>query len=232
MDSDPILIALTILALLAVFVLGLTDIEAHKKRAEYAQALFTIFAFAITAYWFFVERKGMPHANVSQSIVLVPLGKGLVAVEAHLTVENLGQRLLKIGHVDIRLQLLDAERYDYGALNGKRGDEYWKARRPTEGHKSQFQGSELQWPIFRRYDHDVDYRIEPGEKDLIVATFLMKCRYADHIRVASDIYNPAAQDDFDPADAAAGGPRRSGGWKARSFADLKEVCSGEGMGDP
>lgn len=225
MPNELMLIMLVGLALLALFILGLRDVETYSKRASYAQALFTVSAALIAGYWFFVERKGMPHADVSQELQVVPLGDGLVAVEAHVTIKNLGKRLLRIERINSRLQLIRADAYDYAGLNEESDETYWQATRPG-GEDRQFHQAELRWPIFRQYDEQVDHRIEPQETDLIVVTFLTSCSLAPWVRVASDIYNPSAGSAEEAEEKAQGAQESPGyAWKARSFANLGEACS-------
>lgn len=209
MEPELRLVLLGVLVSVSLFIVGLRNIEASSRRAQYAQVLLTILAFSTTAYWFFVERKGMPHADVSQTIHMVPLGGGLAAVEAHIQIRNLGQRLLKVRHVNSRLQTVRPDAYDYVGLNAKLGDEHWRATRPSSDAK-QFHGSELRWPILREYNEGVKHEIEPGETDLIVVTYLIHCTEFTWVRVASDILNSTAENSL--------------AWKTRSFANTHDVC--------
>ena len=222
MANDTLLLLLVALVFLALFIAGSQNIDLSEKRAKYAQALLTLMALVTTAYWFFLERKGLPHADVTQSVQVVPLGNDLIAVEAHVQIKNIGQRLLRIDRINSRLQLVRADAYDYENLNRLANDDYWTAARPNSD-ALQFHAGELRWPIFRQYRKSVDHRIEPGETDLIVVTFLMNCSLSDQVRVASDVYNPAA------ANSAGNGSEESEAgegiaWKTRSFADLSQAC--------
>jgi hypothetical protein len=226
MANDTLLLLLAAILFLALFILGVRDVDISEKRAKYAQALLTLLALGTTAYWFFLERKGMPHADVTQKLEVLPLGDDLVAVEAHIQIKNLGQRLLEINHVNSRLQAVRPDAYDYAGLNKKRGDEYWSALRP-KGDEKQFLSAELRWPILRRYDNPVEHRIEPGETDLIVVTFLVSCSEYDWVRVASDVYNPSTTNsESTEEDMTDSGGVEGLAWKTRSFANLYEACSG------
>ncbi|MBX7501986.1 hypothetical protein K3181_11085 [Qipengyuania sp. YG27] len=224
MNGESTFFLLATLLFLALLVLGFRTIEVSEKRARYAQALLTLVALATTGYWFFLERKGMPHADVSQEVSAVPLGDGLIAVEAHVKVHNLGQRELVVDHLKSRLQLVRGDAYRYDLLNAKKGDDYWAAKRSGKSHKPQFNQAELLWPIHRTFDRRVEYKIEPGETDLVVATFLMSCSKANWIRVATDIFKPSGagrwfgwknEKDKDKA------------WKARTFLDVRSACDQE-----
>ena len=63
MANDTLLLLLVALVFLALFIAGSQNIDLSEKRAKYAQALLTLMALVTTAYWFFLERKGLPHAD-------------------------------------------------------------------------------------------------------------------------------------------------------------------------
>lgn len=211
-------LALAVIAgLIGLFFLihGYRNLDSANNWAKLLQALVTLMAFGLAAYWYFVERKDMPHADVTQEIVLSPVAPGVVSVEAHVRIRNLGERLLRIDRIYSRLQEVQGESYDYGALADLQGDAYWRARRP-ETRAAQFSGAELRWPVARQFEDQVAHEIEPGETDLFVATFLIRCSRFRHIRVATDVNKPGSD------------PDRPLAWKARTFANLGQVCANEG----
>jgi hypothetical protein len=243
---ESLLILLGGLTLVAIFIFGTKKLDVAHKHAEFAQALFTLAAFLATAYWFFVERKGQPHADVSQVVHVLPLGRGLIMVEAHISVKNLGERLLRLERLTSRVQVVHAAPYNIRALGDLNGDEYWNAwRSDREGIEdvgnSHFNYSELRWPIIKEYEQEVDHEIEPGETDLIVVTFVLNCQSGmDWVRVASDIQHPDASGPADPAplgrdaplslpadgtEAKIGSEGAPMAWKARSFSEVREACA-------
>lgn len=196
---------------LVFLIYGYRNLSGANDWAKLLQALFTLTAFGLAAYWYFVERKGLPHADIEQQVTVVPLAGGLVAIEAHVKIRNLGERLLRIEHINSRLQNVEAATYAYGALAGLRGPSYWNAQRPNRAG-GQYTGAELRWPVRRQFDEQVEHEIEPGETDLFVATFLAPCSGVDWVRVATDVYKPGGDPDHPLA------------WKARNFASIAAAC--------
>lgn len=222
-----LLLALAGLVGLSLLILSWRDVAGAQDRllrvndwAKLLQAAFAIGALVLAGYWYFVERRGMPHADVTQTVHVVPVSPGLVAVEAHISVKNLGERLLQVRGIKSRLQRVEAASYDYAQLAGQSGQAYWKAKRPNSPKDAQFHDTELRWPIHEQYEGPIDHDVEPGETDLIVVTFLFRCRAADNIRLATDIISPS--EDRKEEELA---------WKARSFADVADACKAkEGEG--
>lgn len=200
---------------LSFLIHGYRNLDSANNWAKLLQALITLMAFGLAAYWYFVERKDMPHADVTQEVIVSPVAPGVVSVEAHVRIRNLGQRLLRIDRIYSRLQEVQGESYDYSALADRQGDEYWHARRPGT-RAAQFSRAELRWPIIRQFEDQVVHEIEPGETDLFVATFLIRCSRFRHIRVASDVNKPGSDPDHPLA------------WKARTFANLDQACADDG----
>jgi len=246
--DETLILLLAAIFFLALYIWGVRDLEKWDKRAQYAQALLTLLALLTTGYWFFLERKGKPHADVAQEVIAVPLDSGLVAVETHISITNLGQRLLLINKINSRLQLVRPDAYGYVTLDEKKGEEYWSAKRPNSPRSpEQFQAAELRWPVYRQYDDKVEHRIEPGETDLLVVTYLVSCNLADWVRVATDVYKPKpvsfgkARDNEVAVDQE--GLQDSNqndateevedqevefAWKARSFLKIRDVCATTG----
>ena len=217
---------------LALYIWGVRDLEKWDKRAKYAQALLTLLALLTTGYWFFLERRGMPHADVSQEVSVIPVTEGLVAVEAHVEISNLGQRLLRIDKVSSRLQLVRHERFDYDDLATKMKEDYWQAVRPRmkAENSKQFHYAELRWPIYRKYEDEVEHRIEPGETDVFVVTYLASCKLAKWVRVATDVHKPEKarllfwNNDGQKDETG----RKAFVYAARTFVNIAEVCNSNG----
>ena len=216
MEAAIALVVLAGLVGLSFLIYGFRDLTKANDWAKLLQAIFTLAAFSLAAYWYFAERKGMPHADVQQSVTVRSLADGIVAVEAHVAVKNLGARLLRLNEIQSYLQDVEATTYNYAQLAELEDALYWTAARPSNGG-AHFTRAELRWPVVRGFHDQVEHRIEPGETDLIVITFLVQCKeVADTVRVATDILRPDA------------GPERHA-WKTRSFTDLGDACS-EGSG--
>lgn len=213
MEPTIIFIVLAGLLGLSLLIYGWRrDLGRANDWAKLLQALFTLGAFSLAAYWYFAERKGVPHAEVSQTIVAHTLGEDTISIEAHVRIKNLGERLLRIREIQSHLQDVEAVTHGYVALARLPDDQYWTAIRPMTTDDNQFNGAELRWPLVRGFSDRVHHEIEPGETDLVVVTFLLRCaEVGDHVRVATDVLNPEA------------GTRRLA-WKARDFIDLRSTC--------
>jgi hypothetical protein len=206
-------VLITLVAIVVFVFISRTNLVRASKWASLIQALVTSGAILVGGAWYLVERQPLPHADVSQTINVVPVDKGLIAVEAQVTIKNLGRRLLKIRKIDAKLQAVSAKSFDYRTLTDHDNDSYWSAKRPEPYQDDdQFHFAELRWPILRRFNREVQHDIEAGESDVFVATFLMRCPAHDFVRVATEVYNPT---DFKNEGLT---------WKARSFANVGDVC--------
>jgi hypothetical protein len=184
---------------------------------QIVQGTATAIALLLGAWWFLEQRQTFPHAQLTQTVNVVPVGKGLIAVEVEVQLQNSGKRLLHLTHATVKLQQVTADYYGYSDLAELNGGPYWTAKRPSGGADlRQFNQGELRWPVVKQYDDQIDYRIEPGETDMLVFTFLMTCPDDIHtVRVASDIMKPARHGEEGFA------------WKTRAFADVTDACSGK-----
>ena len=193
-------------------------LERWHLGLQIVQAAATAIALALGAWWFIEQRQTYPHAQLSQTVNVVPVAKGLIAVEVQVQFQNTGKLLIKLTHATVKLQTVAADPYGYPDLAQKNGEDYWKAKRPVQTPDlRQFNQAELRWPLLKQFDDKIDHRIEPGETDVLVFTFLVPCDQDLHmVRVASDIQKPAKGDETNFA------------WKTRAFADVTNACSGKG----
>jgi hypothetical protein len=203
------------------------DRELAENWFKTIQVICVVGAFGLAAYWYFLERKGHPHANISQTAQAYQVSPGLVAVEVHTTIENLGSRLLRLGEARVALQLVSPGRYDYQALWALRGDAYWDAVKPDErlddgSPNPFFHRGELRWFPIRVYDRPINHEIEPSESDLLVTTFLVRCN-ARVVRIATDL-----EKGLSGIERLFGQPGLS--WKARTFVDLERACASPSEG--
>jgi hypothetical protein len=193
-------------------------LERWHLGLQIVQAAATAIALALGAWWFIEQRQTYPHAQLTQTVNVVPVAKGLIAVEVEVQFQNTGKLLIKLTRATVKVQNVTADPYGYTELATKNGGDYWKAERPVETpDPRQFNQGELRWPLLKQFDDDtIDYRVEPGETDVLVFTFLLTCDEDLHmVRVASDIHKPKeGKVDF--------------AWKTRAFADVSNACSGKG----
>lgn len=218
---------LIFVALFLVLVAG-TIWRAGAERSEpwvrVVQGVFTCFAILLAGYLYFLERRSKPHADVSQTAQAVSLGDNIVAIEAAVTVKNLGTQLLEISRVNSRAQALDVKLLGVDNLAYLQGDKYWKASGTVDGEAREvFNGSELRWRQLKVYKDDVDHEIEPGETDLLTITFVFPCPAAQFVRIATDVSKPGVEAAAKTDDADKTKTRKLA-WKTRTIVDLKQLC--------
>ena len=186
-----------------------------NRFSQNVQALATGAAVVAGGYWYFIERHGHPHADISQNVHVVPVASGLIAVEAHVELKNLGRSLLEVNAANVRLQRVSADPYAYGDLSRLTEGAYWGSLRPGETPSGrQFASGELRWPTINRFSGSIRHSIEPGETDLLVFTFLLPCVGERFVRIATEISNPASENEL--------------AWKDRSFVDVRPACTDRG----
>lgn len=213
------LLIVIVLVFVAGAIFGATQrrFPGFENSAKLTQTVLTTLGIGLAAYWYLVERKGEPHADITQKAEAVKLTDEVAAVEVQVQVKNLGGRLLELQNADIKLQQVSPPAFDANALEGLQDKAYFGADRfPGQpiARDGIFQGAELKWPRLNRFAGALQNRIEPGETDLIVATFLVRCSLSA-VRISTQI------------------ERKSSGfwnkepywWKARSLVDLRPACT-------
>ena len=194
--------------------------------AAFVQALATAAAFGVGAWWFLEQRQTYPRATLQQAVDVIRVDRNLIAVEVQARVENTGKKQIQLTHATIKLQEIWPKAYGYADLAKEDDATYWTASRPIETpDPRQFNEGELRWPLLRQFDGAIDHRVEPGETDVLMFTFLMPCtrgigseaRRLRLVRAASDIMRPEI------------GEERGFAWKARTFVDVSAACSKKGL---
>ena len=203
----------------------MTKLERWGQVASIIQATAATIALVVGAWWFFEQRETFPHAQLEQTLQVVPVKRGLIAVEAHVQFANKGMTRIELTHANVKLQNVSDQPYLYGDLAALRGPPYWAATRPGKTPDvPQFTEGELRWPVSNQFDGPIHHVIEPGETDILVFTFLLQCQSVasdrstklHFVRVATDVTKPEGSG---PKDFA---------WKARAFANVSPACSGKG----
>lgn len=216
---DPLLLIAILIVVIAgaIFAYTQTRYPKFEPHTKLTQTVLTTLALGLAGYWYLVERKGEPHANVTQTAEVVRLSEDVAAIEVQISIKNLGSRLLKLVEGDIRLQQVSPPEFDAAALERRQDKAYFDASSfPGEAPRKQgiFDGPELNWKRVNRFRGPLHNRIEPGETDLIVATFLIRCDVRT-ARIATQI----KRED----------PRIWGGedgywWKARTLVNVQQAC--------
>jgi hypothetical protein len=204
------------LTLVAIVIAKRIGVESADRWASYAQSVATVVGVVAAAYLFLVERRDKPHADVSQDLRVIPLDQSSVAIEAAISVKNLGNQLITLNHLNTRLQATNLASAGLQDLPRTAGVGYWKATGTIEGKSDlAFDETELRWPQIRIYDGKIDHEIEPGETDVIVATFIVPCFVVSktpQVRVATDVRKAETNG-------------KAIAWKARTFTDIGSACS-------
>lgn len=238
MTLATLIVLVCAIAIAVILLARVIGEERTNVWVQIFQAVATTAAITLAGYWYFIERRGEPHADVSQTAEVIPLGKGRIAVEVHVHVQNLGRQLLRIDRFVSRLQLADVDHYGMNDLIGKNGLDYWHSTSVAgKDARAHFNHAELRWPQLNYYDDKVEHEIEPGESDLLVATFLLNCPPQDFVRVASDVAKPIDEQTDENTESEANLLANAGEahpiddrrmmWKARSFVNVGKICRKE-----
>ena len=205
--------ALVLFVLVYVFASG----ERWSRSAGTMQALITTAGILTAGYLYLVERRGQPHADVSQAVEAVSLPDQNVLIQASVTVKNLGTQLLLINQIRSSLKVMDLEALGLPELPTAANADYWNATSTVRGKTAPaFLETEIEWPQRRLYDEVVHHEVEPGESDLLTVDFIIPCMKARYVRVATDVEKRPPDDAKDEA--------RNMVWKTRTLVDLKPAC--------
>ena len=222
---DRTAIGLVIVGILAGLFLArsaYTRDNSFSNAATMLQAVFTAGALIVAAYWYIVERKGQPHAELAQTVKVEPVGPDLVTVEASVRVKNIGRQLLTLTQVEVRLQQIWPDSTEVNKIFSLPYNEWPKCFNYADEDcekkhdKSMFNETELQWSTSRFFDRTViAHKIEPGETELLTETFIVPC-FVKIVRVATNVLkkkgDPNKKDDPDLW------------WRARNFVEIGDAC--------
>jgi hypothetical protein len=214
--------ALGLLLFLLVLGLGISRLvygrdKSFSDAANTFQTVLTAAAIMLAGYWYFVERRGKPHADVTQAVSVVPIKPGFVGVESQISIKNLGETVLRINQARVKLQQISPPPSDPGILIPEKlaslGRDEWPEYAEPDATGRQlpmFSTTELQWPTIRRYRDKVNHEIEPGETDVMIATFIVTCDIK-MVRVAALLRKDS-------------GDKDEKWWRSAAFADTAKVC--------
>jgi hypothetical protein len=184
-----LLFALILVSFLLSALLYRRDPEFGKVISA-VQALISIGALIVAAYWYFVERKDKPHVAVRVSAQVAPLGKQAALVLARVDVENSGSGLLTITDREVRLL---AARMSDGTLNtilSLPADQF----PPTlPSGRELFDNGEIAWKGLRQYHAAREIQIEPTETDSIFVDFVVPCSET-LVKLSASVRKPGKED--------------------------------------
>ena len=212
MHSDPSEYSqLPLIILLAVVIAtALWAVAKHAPSAKDGAAAFSSLAtgigIVVAGYWFLAQRKIAPHVGLTQTLVIVPGDPGYAVVESSLNIANLGETLLPIRKLDLRLQTVDPSGMDLAQVRATAFAD-WPAHF-ADGVTPMFVEAELQWPTIRYFARPVVHDVEPGETDVITSTFVVSCA-TRRVRVAAEVAREG---------------KKPMAWKTRAFGSTIEAC--------
>lgn len=154
------------------------------------QAMISIAGLLVAAYWFFVERKGMPHANVKLSAQAVRMSERSAMVSVRMSVENKGMTLLTLDQVKISLLAVRMKDSTEDFVLAQDTDSF--PARNSSGRELYDKG-EFSWKALKSYSTKYSIEIEPGETDTIFVDFIVPC--TEHVlRIIGDAKKPVKTD--------------------------------------
>lgn len=162
--------------------------------------ILTIVAILVGAVWFLLQREAIHKSDISHEIEYRTINDDWKWVQATVTIENTGKRVLDFNYASIKLQKIlpldqaDAKRLQDGTSLLEAGD------------------YTIKWPrIGDVYRPEIDIRIEPGERQTKNFDFIIPSR-VQTIRIYSY---------FSTTDS------RKYGWTESTILDVSENCAPE-----
>lgn len=164
-------VAVVALLLVSMWVLFRWQKATHEA-ALMLQAVLTGGAVLVAGYWYLVERRGAPHADLSQSVRWLGATKQSALIESQLALKNTGSVLVRVTELDVRLLDTKLTKEKARELDDLSPTEWPESF--SDG-KRMFVGTELQFRPVKWFRGPVLHEIEPGETDTLSATFAVPC---------------------------------------------------------
>jgi hypothetical protein len=142
-----------------------------KEKVETVQAIVTIAAILVGGLWtyriFIEERHEYPHANVEQKLSHVVLSKRAKLLRVGIELSNTGSAKMMIGKATIWVQqilpMLSCPK-DGVCVADETNDAIKNIKRKND---------HFGWPLIAERNGNVEYSIEPGEKQLLEFEFIV-----------------------------------------------------------
>jgi hypothetical protein len=216
-----LILGVVIVVLVAVRFMPDKDSKFHPVAAS-LQALITVFVALVAGYWYFIERKGMPHATIELTAKGVRLDERTALVQARVEIENTGHVVLRPPEWDVRLLAIVptlGAPVGPAAAHARRGFDRW----PEQfGSANGYYNGELRWTPIRRFHGPAILEIEPGERDVKTFDILVSCELRSG-RLTAALRKPSLP-------WWLGGDTGPWWWSDRLMFSLRNVCEGE-IGD-
>jgi hypothetical protein len=135
------------------------------------QALLTAIALLLAGLWYFVERKGMSHAEIHLDAKGVHVAPGIALLQLRIETKNVGYIVLHAHQWKVRLLSVVPSDLPLDKLVRLKRD-VWPARL---GGVDAYYVQELDWKPLRAFDDEDVHEVEPGEVDVKTMDFIVPC---------------------------------------------------------
>ena len=187
------------------------------------QAVLTAFAILLAGLWYFVERKGMSHAELALKVHGVKMPGDLALVQLRIEIRNVGHTLLRARDWDVRLQSIFPTDLPLAPLADTEFNHWPRAVGAVEAYHTQ----ELRWPTISYFRGQDLHEVEPGEMDLKNMDFVVSCDNAV-LRAGAALRKLDTRWDWASIRKRIGGEMPEAlWWKERALVDLHKLCAGK-----
>lgn len=185
------------------------------------QAVLTAFAILLAGLWYFVERKGMSHAELALKVQGVRMPGDIALVQLRIEIRNVGHTLLRARDWDVRLQSVFPTDLPLAPLATTELNHWPKKVGLAEAYYDQ----EVRWPTISQFWGQDLHEIEPGEMDLKNMDFLVSCKTDTVLRASAALKKLDTRWDWDSMKKRIGGKKpKALWWKERALVDLRQLC--------
>jgi hypothetical protein len=192
--------------------------------AKVVQAVLTAFALLLAGLWYFVERKGMSHAEIKVTADGARVSPELALVQLRIETKNVGFIVLRARHWDVRLlSIVPSYKMPLPQIATlPRGA--WPEK--VAGENAYFD-QELRWKVIRRFDGDDLHEVEPGELDVKSMDWLVPCSFRV-LRATVAVEKPDKSWNWRALlDRPRGIKPEPLWWKDRTMLDLGPICAAD-----
>ncbi|MEA2998856.1 MAG: hypothetical protein QOK17_689 [Sphingomonadales bacterium] len=188
-----------------------------EKVAAIAQSALTAAAILLAGFWYFVERKAMPHAELHLEARGVHLQAGLALVALRIDIKNGGSTVLHAAQWDVRLLSIVPTKLPLSSLAALGRDEWPES-------ENAYYDQELRWDVLRAFRGSDDHAVEPGESDIKAMDFIVPCTYPV-LRATAALKRPQARGREERLERTFNEDTSDDWWwKDRALIDLQELC--------
>jgi hypothetical protein len=185
------------------------------------QSLLTAAAILLAGFWYFIERKGMAHAEMHLAATGVHVADGIALVQLRIETKNVGYIMLRAEQWDVRLLSVVPTRLPLEKLVRLKVTP-WPER---FANADTYYDQELGWQPLRAFQGADRHDIEPGESDLKALDFVVPCTLQAGEFTAALRKRDAGWDWDRFKKKLLTGEQEEMWWKDRLLFSLKELCA-------